>query len=368
MILIICLYNYSTGNTPLMYSSMVGNDTAIEVLAKCFRRLGLNVDHVNDEGLTALIIAAKNGFIECASILSLEGRACISFRDPEKGYTAEEWARLQGCSTEEVLPFSSTLALWQYKLNRKPSMPQEPEELQLFGEVRNCEGQRSFVVERTTDQNTEMVSIDDLTRFFSRSALGNDSHSGSPPEALCQLKKRSSLPAIKFKATQISVSADTRATIAKTPTELLVSIPKSGQRFRPDIRSRSRTPCVPEHSEAEDIKVQDVEHTRASVGTQTDIGDPTRSQSADIVSQLTCGAMIKKMNEEGQSKTTSGTETESAVSTSSMSVFSEESVNSFSGYYAATTRSRTSSTGPQKIGLDIGCDVDPGQLDNDDHY
>ncbi len=106
------------GNTPLIYSSMVGNDTAIEVLIRSFRRLGLNVDHINNEGLTALLIAAKNGFTECASILALDGKACVSFRDREKGMNAEEWARAQGCTTPEVLPFSPQAALLGYKYSR----------------------------------------------------------------------------------------------------------------------------------------------------------------------------------------------------------------------------------------------------------
>ena len=44
------------------------------------------MDHLNQEGLTALLIAAKNGYIECASILALDGKACISFRDRDKGW------------------------------------------------------------------------------------------------------------------------------------------------------------------------------------------------------------------------------------------------------------------------------------------
>ena len=91
---------------------------AIEILIRSFRRLGLNVDHINNEGLTALLIAAKNGFTECASILALDGKACVSFRDREKGMNAEEWARSQGCTTPEVLPFSPQAALLGYRYSR----------------------------------------------------------------------------------------------------------------------------------------------------------------------------------------------------------------------------------------------------------
>ncbi|XP_064623158.1 ankyrin repeat domain-containing protein 63-like [Lineus longissimus] len=95
------------GNTPLIYSAMVGNDKAIELLLKSFRRLGLDVDRTNKAGLTAMLVAAKHGYISCATLLSVEGGASVGKTDPEKHMTAEDWARTKGCSTPEVLPFST---------------------------------------------------------------------------------------------------------------------------------------------------------------------------------------------------------------------------------------------------------------------
>ncbi|KAK2183868.1 hypothetical protein NP493_293g01021 [Ridgeia piscesae] len=106
------------GNTALLLSAAVGNDVAIEILIRCFRRLGLNVDHVNNDGLTALMVAAKNGFIQCATTLAVDGRACISCRDPESRMNAEEWARSAGCSTPEVLPFSVHAGLYNYRYEK----------------------------------------------------------------------------------------------------------------------------------------------------------------------------------------------------------------------------------------------------------
>lgn len=85
---------------------MVGNDVAIEILIRSFRRLGLNVNHVNSDGLTALLVAAKSGFIACASLLAIDGRANVSRTDPETGLTAEQLARERGCSLADVMPFS----------------------------------------------------------------------------------------------------------------------------------------------------------------------------------------------------------------------------------------------------------------------
>lgn len=96
------------GNTALIWSAFVGNDVAIEILIRSFRRLGLNVNHANNDGLTALLVAAKNGFVACASLLAIEGKASLSVRDPLTGMTAEQLARDRGCSIADVMTFSVT--------------------------------------------------------------------------------------------------------------------------------------------------------------------------------------------------------------------------------------------------------------------
>ena len=50
-----------SGNTPLMYAAMEGNDAAVITLIRSFRRLGLDVNRTNNKGYTALILAAKHG-------------------------------------------------------------------------------------------------------------------------------------------------------------------------------------------------------------------------------------------------------------------------------------------------------------------
>jgi len=104
--LILC--NIIAGNTALIYSATVGNDVAIEILVRSFRRLGLNVDHVNVDGLSALLIAARSGFVECATILAIDGRANLQIRDPLTGYTAEQLARSTGCTLSEVVNLFTT--------------------------------------------------------------------------------------------------------------------------------------------------------------------------------------------------------------------------------------------------------------------
>uniref|UniRef100_A0A1I8G6T5 ANK_REP_REGION domain-containing protein n=1 Tax=Macrostomum lignano TaxID=282301 RepID=A0A1I8G6T5_9PLAT len=99
------------GNTPLMHCALVGNDTGIGILIKCFRRLGLDIDRSNKEGFTAMLLAARFGFTECASLLALDGHASVTRTDPKFGRNAEQWARAQGCTTPEVAAFSPDAGL-----------------------------------------------------------------------------------------------------------------------------------------------------------------------------------------------------------------------------------------------------------------
>ena len=105
----LCLSNCLSvciGNTALIHSAYVGNDVAIGILIRSFRRLGLNINHVNADRQTALLVAARHGFLECAALLATVGRADVTVRDPVTGCTAEELARARGCTTPEILPFA----------------------------------------------------------------------------------------------------------------------------------------------------------------------------------------------------------------------------------------------------------------------
>ncbi|KAK6183649.1 hypothetical protein SNE40_011084 [Patella caerulea] len=90
------------GNTPLIYCAKQGNDVAIEILIKCFRRLGLKVDHVNNEGFSALLESARNSHLTCAKILAIQGRAHRTVRDRQNGRTAFEWFMAQGYDKKDL--------------------------------------------------------------------------------------------------------------------------------------------------------------------------------------------------------------------------------------------------------------------------
>lgn len=83
---------------------MVGNDIACDILIRHFRRLGLSVDALNDEGFTALLMAAKHGNITCAQILLGQGKASIKHRDVKYGLSVEEWLAKKGFSLQDIAP------------------------------------------------------------------------------------------------------------------------------------------------------------------------------------------------------------------------------------------------------------------------
>ena len=83
---------------------MVGNDIACDILIRHFRRLGLSVDAKNDEGFTALLMAAKHGNITCAQILLGQGKASHYHRDNKHGMCVEEWLAKKGFTIQDIMP------------------------------------------------------------------------------------------------------------------------------------------------------------------------------------------------------------------------------------------------------------------------
>lgn len=90
------------GNTPLIYCARVGNDVAIDILTRNFRRLGLAVDHANQKGFTALLMAAKECNITCVKILATQGHASLRHRDKTKNYSVQDWLQHHGYTKTEI--------------------------------------------------------------------------------------------------------------------------------------------------------------------------------------------------------------------------------------------------------------------------
>ncbi|RUS86573.1 hypothetical protein EGW08_005654 [Elysia chlorotica] len=90
------------GNTALIHAAFIGNDIALEILVRHFRRLGLQVDHYNQAGYTALHIAAKSGFLQCAKILAVKGKASLTIKDKVHGLTPLDWSLKEGYQKSEV--------------------------------------------------------------------------------------------------------------------------------------------------------------------------------------------------------------------------------------------------------------------------
>ena len=92
-----------------MHCAKVGNDVAIDILTRHFRRLGLDVDHVNKDGFTALLMAAKLGNITCAKLLIEQGHASLLHRDKKDGLSTQEWLLHNGFTWEDIAPLTTRL-------------------------------------------------------------------------------------------------------------------------------------------------------------------------------------------------------------------------------------------------------------------
>ncbi|XP_046351204.2 ankyrin repeat domain-containing protein 50-like [Haliotis rufescens] len=83
------------GDTPLIHGARHGQHEAIKLLTQTFRRLGLKVDHFNDEGFSALLAAARNGHLECCQVLVSHGKASLNLRDKERNLLPIDWLQQQ---------------------------------------------------------------------------------------------------------------------------------------------------------------------------------------------------------------------------------------------------------------------------------
>ncbi|XP_026573185.1 photoreceptor ankyrin repeat protein [Pseudonaja textilis] len=82
------------GNTALMVAAQAGHITILNYLLNYYP--GVDIEMQDDRGLTALMKAAIRGKNDCVAALLMAG-ADIAAVDPVKGKTAQEWAAMTGC-------------------------------------------------------------------------------------------------------------------------------------------------------------------------------------------------------------------------------------------------------------------------------
>jgi len=95
------------GNTPLIHACHSRMADVVTVLLMSFKRAGLRVDETNNNGMTALMEAARTGNSEVCRALVQEGQADVNIRDITSHCTAMDYAIESGrCSTPELLLLS----------------------------------------------------------------------------------------------------------------------------------------------------------------------------------------------------------------------------------------------------------------------
>ena len=221
----------------MIYCAQVGNDIAIDIFMRCFRRLGLDVDHVNDEGMSALLIAAKNGFIGCATILASDGKANVSLRDPQNRMTAEDWARMRGASSDEVFPFAVGANL---RLSRCGSMYTARRAAELYGEgPSRAQLKSDAILEETGDGSRVPKTPHEHNREGSDGLMGAGEGEASDdinaigsrfvynlPSRRSPRKKRHSLPSIKLWSS-LDLPTSRTSTLGSTVVEEIISTSSS---------------------------------------------------------------------------------------------------------------------------------------------
>ncbi|XP_070592878.1 photoreceptor ankyrin repeat protein [Erythrolamprus reginae] len=114
------------GNTALMVAAQAGYITIVNYLLNYYP--GVDVEMQDDRGLTALMKAAVRGKNDCVAALLMAG-ADVAAVDPVKGKSAQEWAAMTGCF-ETIMRIRSLLqrpCAQQFSNKYLPEWPPLPE-------------------------------------------------------------------------------------------------------------------------------------------------------------------------------------------------------------------------------------------------
>ncbi|KAL7989668.1 hypothetical protein Chor_012334 [Crotalus horridus] len=114
------------GNTALMVAAQAGHITILNYLLNYYP--GVDIEMQDDRGLTALMKAAIRGKNDCIAALIMAG-ADIAAVDPVKGKTAQEWAAITG-SFETIMRIRILLqrpCAQQFSNKYLPEWPHLPE-------------------------------------------------------------------------------------------------------------------------------------------------------------------------------------------------------------------------------------------------
>ncbi len=94
------------GNIALSHAAEIGDVECVKMLVQEGKRKSIHPDHQNLQGLTPLLLAAREGHLEVARIL-VDAGASLSKRDLDHFMTAQDWMKLSSCYSEQELQFLS---------------------------------------------------------------------------------------------------------------------------------------------------------------------------------------------------------------------------------------------------------------------
>lgn len=173
------------GDVALNLAAAYGQDGIIRQLIPRLQRDGLPVDVRNNQGFTALLLAAKYGHYKCAQTLIQEGNASPNLRDNEFFMSAMEWAKYSQSHFERELKLlrvikirnSTRSQLMDLKKPTAPPWCSNQQELNALptltcmtsGERPNFQRKKQLVTQLRTRQS----QLDSLEEAFMRTTSAN---------------------------------------------------------------------------------------------------------------------------------------------------------------------------------------------------
>jgi hypothetical protein len=95
----------SEGNSSLALAALGGHVDVTRLLIEEYKVHNLNIDKKNMLGLTPLLMASQNGFLDTCKLLVCNGHASITIRDLDNFMTAEDWLRTTTTVSDSELTF-----------------------------------------------------------------------------------------------------------------------------------------------------------------------------------------------------------------------------------------------------------------------
>ena len=173
----------SEGNSPLALAALCGHTEVTRTLIEKYKIHGYNIDKKNMIGLTPLLLASQNGYIDTCRLLVCSGNASTTVRDLDNFMNAEDWLRMTTNSCESELDF-----LTRANVRKKKGIRLQPKAKLLSDYILDSSLLRSssqnvytfqHCDEKSPDENLEATSLPALLQVNESCSVSSSPHVNS---------------------------------------------------------------------------------------------------------------------------------------------------------------------------------------------